>query len=159
MNSHDHRQQISALASDLRSYVEYLKELGVNHARDTISEKRTLKIIDQKNMPNTVAQNSLFSSMTAESLEEIRADIGDCHRCPLYTQRTQIVHSTGNPKARLVFIGEAPGADEDEQGFPFVGRAGQLLTKIIESIGFKREEVFIGNVNRCRPPGNRPPAT
>jgi len=94
---------------------------------------------------------------TAETIEEIRADIGDCTRCPLYTGRTQVVHSTGNLQADLMFVGEAPGADEDAQGFPFVGRAGQLLTKIIESIGFKREEVFIGNINRCRPPGNRQP--
>lgn len=94
---------------------------------------------------------------TSDSIETIRADIGDCKRCPLFSGRTQIVHSTGNTGARLMFVGEAPGADEDAQGFPFVGRAGQLLTKIIESIGFKREEVFIGNINRCRPPGNRQP--
>ena len=67
------------------------------------------------------------------------------------------MHTDGNQKARLMFVGEAPGADEDAQGRPFVGRAGQLLTKIIEAIGFKREEVLIGNVNRCRPPANRPP--
>jgi len=94
---------------------------------------------------------------TGETIEDIRADIGECTRCPLYAGRTQIVHSTGNLQADLMFVGEAPGADEDAQGFPFVGRAGQLLTKIIESIGFKREDVFIGNINRCRPPGNRQP--
>jgi len=92
-----------------------------------------------------------------ETIEGIRADIGDCTRCPLHAGRTQVVHSTGNLNADLMFVGEAPGADEDAQGFPFVGRAGQLLTKIIESIGIKREEVFIGNINRCRPPGNRQP--
>ena len=92
-----------------------------------------------------------------ETIEQIRADIGNCTRCPLYAGRTQIVHSTGNLQAELMFVGEAPGADEDAQGFPFVGRAGQLLTKIIESIGFKREDVYIGNINRCRPPGNRTP--
>lgn len=94
---------------------------------------------------------------SGETIEDIRADIGDCTRCPLYTGRTQIVHSTGNRKADLMFVGEAPGAEEDAQGFPFVGRAGQLLTKIIESISYKREDVFIGNINRCRPPGNRQP--
>jgi uracil-DNA glycosylase, family 4 len=94
---------------------------------------------------------------TGETIDDIRTDIGDCTRCPLYTGRTQVVHSTGNLQAELMFVGEAPGADEDAQGFPFVGRAGQLLTKIIESIGFKREDVFIGNINRCRPPGNRQP--
>jgi len=94
---------------------------------------------------------------SAETIEQIRADIGECTRCELYSGRTQVVHSTGNLQADLMFVGEAPGADEDEQGFPFVGRAGQLLTKIIEGMGFKREEVFIGNINRCRPPGNRAP--
>jgi len=94
---------------------------------------------------------------SSESFEEIWADIGDCTRCPLYQERTNIVHTDGNHKARLMFVGEAPGADEDAQARPFVGRAGQLLTKIIEAIGMKREEVLIGNVNRCRPPGNRPP--
>jgi len=94
---------------------------------------------------------------SSESFEEIWADIGDCTRCPLYQERTNIVHTDGNRKARLMFVGEAPGADEDAQARPFVGRAGQLLTKIIEAIGLKREEVLIGNVNRCRPPGNRPP--
>ncbi|HEY2867596.1 MAG TPA: uracil-DNA glycosylase [Pyrinomonadaceae bacterium] len=94
---------------------------------------------------------------TGETIVDIRAEIGDCTRCELYTGRTQVVHSTGNFQADLMFVGEAPGADEDAQGFPFVGRAGQLLTKIIEGIGFKREDVFIGNINRCRPPGNRAP--
>jgi DNA polymerase len=92
-----------------------------------------------------------------ESIEDIRAEIGICTRCPLWEGRTNIVHSTGNMQADLMFVGEAPGADEDIQGFPFVGRAGQLLTKIIEAIGISRDEVFIGNINRCRPPGNRQP--
>jgi uracil-DNA glycosylase family 4 len=94
---------------------------------------------------------------SSETFEEIWADIGNCTRCPLFERRTNIVHTDGNRDARLMFVGEAPGADEDAQARPFVGRAGQLLTKIIEAIGFKREEVLIGNVNRCRPPGNRPP--
>lgn len=94
---------------------------------------------------------------SSETFEEIWADIGDCTRCPLHQERTNIVQTDGNRKARLMFVGEAPGADEDAQARPFVGRAGQLLTKIIEAIGLKREEVLIGNVNRCRPPRNRPP--
>lgn len=92
-----------------------------------------------------------------ETIEQTRAEIGNCMRCPLHAGRTQIVHSHGNFRADLMFVGEAPGADEDEQGFPFVGRAGKLLTDIIEAIGFTRETVFIGNINRCRPPGNRAP--
>ncbi len=94
---------------------------------------------------------------SGESVEQIWAEIGNCIRCSLHQRRTHIVHTEGNRNARLMFVGEAPGADEDMQARPFVGRAGQLLTKIIESIGFKREEVLIGNINRCRPPGNRPP--
>lgn len=92
-----------------------------------------------------------------ETLEDIWQDIGECLRCPLSQSRTRVVNSEGNRKARLMFVGEAPGADEDASGRPFVGRAGQLLNKIIEAIGLKREDVFIGNVNRCRPPQNRTP--
>ncbi|MGD9564109.1 MAG: uracil-DNA glycosylase [Pyrinomonadaceae bacterium] len=94
---------------------------------------------------------------TAESVEEIWAEIGNCTRCPLSEERTQVVHTTGNFNADLMFIGEAPGRDEDEQGEPFVGRAGQLLNKIIAAIGMTRSDVAIGNINRCRPPGNRTP--
>ena len=94
-----------------------------------------------------------------ETFEDIREDIGECVRCPLHQGRTKIVHTEGNQKARLMFVGEAPGADEDASGRPFVGRAGQLLNKIIEAIGLKREDVLIGNVNRCRPPANRTPTT
>ena len=127
--------------------------------------KRTSK---QKPTPDAPApQETLFGEVTpmdaaslpksGETLEDIRADIGECIRCPLSQGRTKVVHSEGNPEARLMFVGEAPGADEDAQGRPFVGRAGQLLNKIIEAIGLRREDVFIGNVNRCRPPGNRTP--
>jgi uracil-DNA glycosylase len=113
----------------------------------------------------TTTVSGLFSDLappdrlepSTETFEQIWSDVGDCTRCPLHQERTHIVHTDGNRKARLMFVGEAPGADEDAQAKPFVGRAGQLLTKIIEAIGMKREEVLIGNVNRCRPPGNRPP--
>jgi uracil-DNA glycosylase len=99
----------------------------------------------------------VFSS-PGEALQAIRDDLGDCTRCKLHTLgRTQIVFGVGNPAADLMFVGEAPGADEDIQGEPFVGRAGQLLTKIIEAIGMKREDVYIANVIKCRPPGNRNP--
>ena len=92
-----------------------------------------------------------------ETLQDIWLDIGDCTRCGLCAGRMQVVNTNGNAQARLMFVGEAPGADEDAQGKPFVGRAGQLLTKMIEAMGMKREDVIIGNVNRCRPPGNRQP--
>src|SRR5215204_4505979 len=94
---------------------------------------------------------------SAETMEQIWEDIGNCTRCPLNEGRTKIVQTVGDYQSDLMFIGEAPGADEDAKGEPFVGRAGQLLNKIIEAIGMKREEVCIGNINRCRPPGNRQP--
>jgi uracil-DNA glycosylase len=96
---------------------------------------------------------------TTETLAAIKADIGDdCRRCKLHTLgRKQIVFGVGNPGADLMFVGEAPGADEDQQGIPFVGRAGQLLTKIIEAIGLTRDDVYIANVIKCRPPQNRNP--
>ncbi len=108
-------------------------------------------------VPNTSGPAVRAEKQSTETFAEIWAEIGTCTRCPLYQGRTNIVHTDGNQRARLMFVGEAPGADEDAQGRPFVGRAGQLLTKIIEAIGFRREEVLIGNVNRCRPPANRPP--
>ena len=94
-----------------------------------------------------------------EALAATRAELGaDCTRCKLHTQgRKQIVFGVGNPDADLMFVGEAPGADEDVQGIPFVGRAGQLLTKMIEAINLRREDVYIANVIKCRPPGNRNP--
>jgi uracil-DNA glycosylase len=100
----------------------------------------------------------VFSKNPADALVAVRADIGDCTRCKLHTLgRRQIVFGVGNPDADLMFVGEAPGADEDVQGIPFVGRAGQLLTKIIEAIDLKRDDVYIANVIKCRPPQNRNP--
>ena len=91
------------------------------------------------------------------TLEDIREELGDCRRCPLHQGRNNLVFGEGNPNTDLVFVGEAPGADEDIQGRPFVGRAGQLLTKIIEAMGLTREEIYICNILKCRPPGNRNP--
>ena len=93
-----------------------------------------------------------------QHLQSLRSEIGDCTRCKLHgLGRRQIVFGVGNPHAELMFVGEAPGADEDVKGEPFVGRAGQLLTKIIEAIQLKREDVYLANVIKCRPPGNRNP--
>jgi uracil-DNA glycosylase family 4 len=93
-----------------------------------------------------------------QALRLIREDLGDCTRCRLSKQgRKQIVFGVGNPKAELMFIGEAPGADEDQQGEPFVGRAGQLLNNMIKAMGLRREDVYIANIIKCRPPGNRTP--
>jgi uracil-DNA glycosylase len=90
-------------------------------------------------------------------LKVVREDLGDCQRCKLAPSRTKLVFGVGNPNADLLFVGEAPGADEDAQGEPFVGKAGQLLTKMIEAMGYRREDVYICNVLKCRPPGNRNP--
>jgi DNA polymerase len=92
-----------------------------------------------------------------DTLPKIRADIGDCTRCKLHKGRTNIVFGDGSPKAELVFVGEGPGADEDAQGLPFVGRAGKLLTQMIEAMGLQRKDVYICNVVKCRPPENRTP--
>jgi DNA polymerase len=99
-----------------------------------------------------------FASSPADALVAIREEIGDCTRCKLHRLgRRQVVFGVGNSNADLMFVGEAPGADEDLQGIPFVGRAGQLLTKIIEAIGLSRDQVYIANVIKCRPPENRNP--
>jgi uracil-DNA glycosylase len=91
------------------------------------------------------------------ALRIIREDLGECTRCPLHKGRNKLVFADGSPYARLMFVGEGPGADEDAQGLPFVGRAGQLLNNMISAMGLKREEVYIANVVKCRPPGNRTP--
>jgi uracil-DNA glycosylase len=103
---------------------------------------------------------SLFDSLNKgadDSLPKILADIGDCTRCKLHRGRTKLVFGDGNPKAELVFVGEGPGRDEDAQGLPFVGRAGKLLTQMIEAMGLQRKDVYICNVVKCRPPENRTP--
>jgi uracil-DNA glycosylase len=104
--------------------------------------------------------SNFFASLKTvanDSLLKIREDIGDCQRCRLGKTRKHIVFADGNPKAELVFVGEGPGADEDASGVPFVGRAGKLLTQMIEAMGLQRKDVYICNVVKCRPPGNRPP--
>jgi len=90
-------------------------------------------------------------------LETLKEKVSTCDKCGLSKTRNNVVFGSGSPKAKLMFVGEAPGADEDKQGLPFVGRAGQLLTKIIESMGLSREDVYIANILKCRPPENRPP--
>jgi len=111
------------------------------------------------NMPKASSAAEVAKPVDRVSaLRLIREDIGDCTRCRLHQQgRKQIVFGVGNPNAELMFIGEAPGADEDEKGEPFVGRAGQLLTNMIKAMGLSREDVYIANIIKCRPPGNRTP--
>ncbi len=117
------------------------------------------EIIEQLNFFSEIGVThlNLDKTILPASLEEIREEIGDCTRCKLSQKRKNIVFGVGSSRADLMFVGEAPGADEDAQGIPFVGRAGQLLTRIIESIGLSRDQVYIANILKCRPPGNRDP--
>ena len=134
----------------LREHLKFAAELGVpGISQDPLWRRRPGE--DPTAVP-------LVLTTPAEALAIVRAEIGDCVRCKLHALgRRQIVFGVGNPDADLMFVGEAPGADEDIQGIPFVGRAGQLLTKIIEAINLSRNDVYIANVIKCRPPGNRNP--
>jgi uracil-DNA glycosylase len=114
-------------------------------------------LFDGPSLFGETAPPSAATQYSNETLEDIRRDLGDCRRCKLFSTRTNIVFGEGAPKAELMFVGEGPGADEDATGRPFVGRAGQLLTKMIEAIDLKREDVYIANVVKSRPPGNRAP--
>ena len=146
---------------DRDQLVEHLKfaaELGVDGVSRDPTWRSRPEGVEREALAERPASAVTFSRNAAEALAAVRADIGDCTRCKLHTMgRTQVVFGVGNPDADLMFVGEAPGADEDIQGEPFVGRAGQLLTKIIEAIGLKRSDVYIANVIKCRPPGNRNP--
>jgi DNA polymerase len=149
--------------SDIAEHLRYFQELGVNGINRDPSWRRRDDAgagADSAPNPESVPEAVPVSFVRPgnEPLEAIREDIGDCTRCKLHALgRKQIVYGVGHPDADLMFVGEAPGADEDVQGIPFVGRAGQLLTKIIEAIGLTRDEVYIANVIKCRPPGNRNP--
>ena len=144
----------------LEAHLEFFGELGVEGVRrdaDWRSRASDRNPVIEKTEIVPSQPAVLFSS-PGEALVGIRQDLGECTRCKLHgLGRRQIVFGVGNPAADLMFVGEAPGADEDIQGEPFVGRAGQLLTKIIEAIELAREDVYIANVIKCRPPGNRTP--
>jgi uracil-DNA glycosylase family 4 len=152
---------VNPLAEHLKFYQE-LGVTGINRDRKwrerSSAAAQGLEIPSLPDEPGVTAVPVTIARSEAEALAAIRDDIGDCTRCKLHTLgRTQIVFGVGNPNADVMFVGEAPGADEDIQGVPFVGRAGQLLTKMIEAMGFSRDEVYIANVLKCRPPGNRNP--
>jgi DNA polymerase len=164
----------------LRDHLDYFQELGVEglhpeplwraraesrgrssasaEAAADKSDRPAVKVAPTEQEPAVIPVAAVRAG-DADTLAIIKADIGpDCSRCKLHTLgRKQVVFGVGNPDADLMFVGEAPGADEDIQGEPFVGRAGQLLTKIIEAINLRREDVYIANVIKCRPPQNRNP--
>ena len=160
----------------LRAHLEFFEELGVAGFRrestwraravETIRPTAPQEHIEPREQqpvkatePSAPSEPAKIFVTQADALSSLRVEIGpDCSRCKLHTLgRRQVVFGVGNPNADLMFVGEAPGADEDIQGEPFVGRAGQLLTKIIEAIGMTRGDVYIANVIKCRPPQNRNP--
>jgi uracil-DNA glycosylase len=123
----------------------YLREIGIEYV-----------LLPARDRPGAIAENP-HAREGEETLEDIRNEVVACRRCPLCSGRTNVVFGVGNPRARLMFVGEGPGAEEDRQGEPFVGAAGRLLTKWIERIGMVRQDVYIANIVKCRPPGNRAP--
>jgi DNA polymerase len=142
---------------DLADHLQFFEELGVRGiSRDPKWRERGHAVeAGVAAVPESAAP---VVGDAAQELVALREYIGDCTRCKLHKQgRTQVVFGAGNPQAQLMFVGEAPGSEEDLQGEPFVGRAGQLLTKIIQSIGLERSDVYIANVIKCRPPNNRNP--
>jgi DNA polymerase len=149
------KQEALAIIASVREYIELQKLRGMR----TIPCSFPSVTVRENTLPYSAAKDAMHmpAHLKQTQLQAIREDIGDCQRCRLHSSRRNIVFGVGNPDARLVFVGEAPGADEDVQGEPFVGKAGQLLTRIIEAIKLKRAEVYIANVVKCRPPGNRDP--
>jgi len=142
----------SSLTSQLTSELDLREEMASRKSAvvRTVAQENILEIVGSKPEAGVTDPSA--------ALRLIREDLGDCTRCKLHLQgRKQIVFGVGNPRAELMFVGEGPGADEDAQGEPFVGRAGQLLNNMIKAMGLKREDVYIANIVKCRPPGNRQP--
>jgi DNA polymerase len=155
----DGRRAMSDTRQQLAEHLKFFAELGVAGV-STDARWSTRPDIDPR--PSLLAPRSSpidHRPSSIESLATIRADLGaDCSRCKLHALgRQQVVFGVGNPDADLMFVGEAPGAEEDTKGIPFVGKAGQLLTKMIQAINLERDQVYIANVIKCRPPGNRNP--
>jgi uracil-DNA glycosylase family 4 len=159
-----------ALRRALTDRVRYYNDLGIydfyrrpvapeisDEARNSLARAPSPATLSQEeSLPKLKSQSTIADPATA--LRLIREDLGECTRCRLHKEgRKQIVFGVGDPEADLMFIGEAPGADEDQQGEPFVGRSGQLLTNMIKAMGLRREDVYIANIIKCRPPGNRTP--
>lgn len=151
MNGND---DAASLLNSMRSYLVELQETGLDELPVAVSAAVSPEERDILLGPPPVTDRN---DKGTETIEDIRADLGDCKRCPLCEKRTNLVFGVGDTKARLLFVGEAPGRDEDVKGEPFVGEAGMLLTKIIQAMGLQRSQVYICNVLKCRPPNNRNP--
>jgi DNA polymerase len=144
-------------AQALENYLRFCKEIGIGELPAGFAAGGTEIEDTEKNGTALLSGRGKARGSSVQTLSEIREELGDCTRCRLCETRKNIVFGEGNPRARLVFVGEGPGRDEDIQGRPFVGRAGQLLTKIIQAMKLERKDVYICNVVKCRPPGNRNP--
>jgi uracil-DNA glycosylase family 4 len=152
--SGDARADLRALVGQVRTNLAARQRAGLMGVPRTPSARKAVVAP----VASPVAGDEPDGRVTgARGLAVVREDLGDCQRCKLAPTRTNLVFGVGNPNAHLVFVGEAPGADEDAKGEPFVGKAGQLLTKMIEAMGYARQDVYICNVIKCRPPGNRNP--
>jgi len=156
-----HKLTPEMIASSLKAYLIALRESGMDGIPVSLAGAEPPR--EQPSGDAAPAREQAPPQSAAaghpESLEKIRKALGDCQRCKLGKTRKNLVFGSGNPHARLVFVGEGPGADEDLRGEPFVGEAGQILNRIITAMGLKREDVYICNVVKCRPPGNRDPET
>lgn len=156
-------EELASLLGGVRSHLSWLAGQGLGYLPAGPSPRYSEPpeaALDLAAPSSEAAEDSAAladSGLGAPGLDRIREHLGDCRRCGLSAGRVQLVFGQGNPEAELMFVGEAPGRDEDLQGEPFVGAAGQLLTKMIKAMGFDRDQVFIGNVIKCRPPRNRNP--
>jgi len=142
------------ITEQVKSYFRFLAE---NRCPGFECSPESLEIVKNWGKRPAVRPASRKKASSPETPESIRRNIGDCHRCKLSQSRMNIVFGTGNPGARLMFVGEAPGYEEDQSGEPFMGEAGELLTRIIQAMKLTREEVYLCNIIKCRPPGNREP--
>ena len=155
-----HEVSSSLLIASLKLYLDALQESGLDGIPASMAGDVAAPQPISKVPPPVIETRPLPSELHKhESLEKIRKDLGDCQRCDLAKKRKNLVFGMGNPTARLVFVGEGPGAEEDSKGEPFVGEAGQVLNRIITAMSLKRDDVYICNVVKCRPPGNRDPET
>ena len=171
--------EAAAFAAEAVRHLEWLRDAGVGEVpRPPRLQPSAAEAAPTGTLPATSTPDAIHGSRSAprqpapigsgqysladkgcgsEALLAVRREVGDCTRCTLHRGRTTLVFGVGNPRAELMFVGEGPGGDEDRQGEPFVGKAGQLLTRMIEAMGFQRAEVYIANVVKCRPPQNRDP--
>jgi DNA polymerase len=136
---------MSELVNEVRAWLAWAQDSGLQN------------LAGEARRQAAAAPGEVEGKVKLTVLDSVRTELGECTRCKLHRTRTNIVFGVGSPEARLMFVGEAPGEDEDLQGYPFVGKAGQLLTKMIEAMGLRREDVYICNTVKCRPPNNRNP--